>query len=328
MSGKIPFTLEQVEADLRSVIDAMGGILVALFHFPDEMRDQFLGIDIGDREWWEGAYSDGPSDDLVSRIPLDRHPMVDVVRQAYAYAYQLDGAPSDESDIEMLCDDVAPVSDHLPITYINGLPTQVNYVNGLPGEKDTGMGRIRLVLDTFSARYQLNSGQPMTVDELALLADMATGTVRTSLSKEGFRLYVPEPLAAGEIRLGRKNLPEIGRNVLSNEDAKAWLSKRRGFIPNRQPGTGIDWKTAAKNAFSEDVTNFPVVLRRICNLAGIDVFELGNATAKNPTWIEGLLNGEKVEIDVDALVRLARFLHIEPAKFASHAVAHLLDGVH
>lgn len=328
MSGKVPFTLEQVEADLRSIIDAMGGILATLFYFPDEMRDQFLGIEIGDREWWAGAYSDGPGDDLVSRIPLDRHPMVDVVRKAYAYAYQLDGAPSDESDVEMLWYDVAPVSDHLPVTYINGLPTQMNYVNGLSNEKDTGIGRIRRVLDTFTARYELNTGHSMTVDELALLADMATGTVRTSLSKEGFRLYVPEPLASGEFTIGRKNLPEIGRNVLSNEDAKAWLSKRRGFIPNRQPGTGIDWKIVARNAFSEEVTNFPVVLKRICNLAGMDAFDLGTATAKNPVWIEGLLNGEKVEIDMDALVRLARLLHIEPAKFASHAVAHLLDGVH
>lgn len=330
MSGKVPFTIEQIDADLRSLVDATAGILAALFHFTDEMRDQFLGVEVGDQTWWDGAYSDGPDPAIVSSIPLDRHPMVDVVRQAYAYAYQQEGAPS---DVETLWCDVAPVSDHLPTTYVNGLPTQMNQVNGLLHEKDVGVGRIRKVLDTFQARYHLNAGNDLTVDDLALLADMAPTTVRTSLSKEGLRLYDPTPTDPDVLVYGtggattatlRQGRDGPKRNMLANADARDWLSRRRGFIPNMQPGTGIDWKTVARNAFAEDIANFPAVLKRICNLAGMDSSAIRSATGKDLAWVEGLLNGKPVEIDIDALVALAGALHVEPARFASQAVAHLL----
>lgn len=330
MSSKVPYTSDQIDADLRDLIDATGGILAALFHFPDAMRDQFLGVEVGDQEWWDGAYSDGPDEALVAQIPLDRHPMVDVVRQAYAYAYQLDGAPS---DAEALWYEVAPVRDHLPATSINGLPTQMNASGGLPGEKHAGTGRILRVLETFEARYRLNAGLNLAIDDLALLADMAPMTVRTSLSKEGLRLLDPTP-ADGEVTApdsgmaatnpSRAGRDDSKRSMLGNAEAHDWLSRRRGFIPNRQPGTGVDWKVVARSAFSEPVSNFPAVLHRIANLAGMSGSDIAAVAETDIAWAEGLLRGDTVSIDVEAFVRLAQALHVEPANFAGQAVAHLL----
>lgn len=322
MSDKLPISHDQLEDDLRQMTATMMGIVGALFNFPQEMRDQFLGVKIDEEAWAPGFYTDGLDDAQVSRILVEQHPFAAIVRNAYDYAYQVEGAR--DVDLETLWYDVGPVREHLPVQDINGLPTPMNYVDG----------RIRRVLDTFEARYDLNSGSSLSVEQLALLANMAPATVRTSLSKEGLRLIDPTPKGpdvinldpseewgtrpSGLVRKGPK------RSQLSNPEALDWLSRRRGFIPNKQAGTGLDWKTAAKNAFAEDVTNFPAVLKRIVKLAGMKTSEVSAATARDDSWVEGLIGGKRVEIDVGALVRLADLLQVPPAKFASLAVAHLL----
>lgn len=324
MNDKIPVSRDQLEDDLREMTAVMVGIVGALFHFPQKMRDQFLGVEIDEEAWSPGFYTEGIDDGEVAQISVEQHPFAAIVRHAYDYAYQVEG--THDFDLEMLWYDVAPVREQLPAQDINGLPTPMNYVDG----------RIRKVLDTFEARYELNSGNSLSVEQLALLANMSPATVRTSLNKEGLRLVDPTPKGlnvvsldtseewgtkpSGYIRKGPK------RNQLGNPEALDWLSRRRSFIPNKQVGTGVDWKTAARNAFSEDVRNFPAVLKRIVNLSGINTPEIAAATQKSETWVEGLIDGVSVEINIAALVRFADLLHVPPARFASQAVAYLLEA--
>lgn len=323
MSDKLPISRDQLEDDLRQMTAVMAGIVGALFHFPKDKRDQFLGVKIDEDIWTPGFYTDGLDDAQISKIIIDQHPFVIIVRDAYDYAYQVEGAR--DIDLETLWYEVAPVRDQLPSQDINGLPTPMNYTDG----------RIRRVLDTFEARYDLNSGAALTVEQLALLANMAPATVRTSLSKEGFRLLEPDVSGPNDLVFDpaadwgtvppRRPNKKPKRNELSNPDAVDWLSRRRGFIPNKQAGTGLDWKTAARNAFAEDITNFPAVLKRIVNLAGMETREISAAITRDTNWVEGLIGGKRVEIDVEALVRFADLLQVPPARFASQAVAHLLE---
>ena len=190
------------------------------------------------------------------------------------------------------------------------------------------------MLDTFDARHDLKERRPLTVEQLALLANMSAATVRTSLNKEGLRLMEPSSAGDGsdpdisETLASRPRgyaRPMPRRNLLGNPEARDWLSRRRSFIPNKQAGTGVDWKAAARNAFAEPVGNFPAVLKRIVKLSGIATSEIATATQKNETWVEGLIGGSPVEIDVAALVRFAELLEVPPPRFASDAVAHLLN---
>lgn len=323
MSDKIAISREQLEDDLRQMTAVMVGIVGALFHFPKAMRDQFLGVKIDEEAWTPGFYREGIDDDDIARFSMEQHPFVAIVRHAYDYAYQVEGAH--DFDLEALWYDVAPVREQLPAQDINGLPTPMNYVDG----------RIRKVLDTFEARYDLNSGNSLSVEQLALLASMSPATVRTSLNKEGLRLVDPAPKGSKVIQLDpseewgtrpsgyEKKGPK--RNQLGNPEALDWLSRRRSFIPNKQVGTGVDWKTAARNAFAEEVSNFPAVLKRIVKLSGISTSEIVAVTQKSESWVEGLIGGVGVEIDIAALVRFADLLHVPPARFASQAVAYLLE---
>lgn len=323
MSDKIPISRDQLEDDLRQMTAVMVGIVGALFHFPKAMRDQFLGVKIDEEAWSPGFYTDGIDDGDIARFNVEQHPFVAIVRHAYDYAYQVEGAH--DFDLEVLWYEVAPVREQLPAQDINGLPTPMNYVDG----------RIRKVLDTFEARYDLNSGKSLSVEQLALLANMSPATVRTSLNKEGLRLVDPTPKGPGVISLDpseewgtrpsgyEKKGPK--RNQLGNPEALDWLSRRRSFIPNKQVATGVDWKTAAKNAFAEDVSNFPAVLKRIVKLSGISRPEIAAAVQKSEDWVDGLIGGERVEIDIAALVRFAGLVQVPPARFASQAVAHLLE---
>ena len=66
------------------------------------------------------------------------------------------------------------------------------------------------------ARAHLDEGHSLTVDELSLLADMNERSVRNATSAEGeSRLAVDE------------------RGVATNEEARRWLAKRRGFKPTQ-----------------------------------------------------------------------------------------------
>lgn len=323
MSDKLPISRDQLEEDLRQMTAVMAGIVGTLFHFPQKMRDQFLGVEVDEETWRPGFYTDGLGSAQTSRISVEQHPFAAIVRDAYDYAYQTEDAR--DVDLETLWQEAAPVRDHLPAFDINALPTPMNYRDG----------RIRKVLDTFEARYELNSGGSLSVEQLALLANMAPATVRTSLSKEGLRLLDPNVSGPNDIvfdpdvewgmippRQVRKG-PK--RNELSNPDASDWLSRRRGFIPNKQAGTGLDWKDVAKNAFAEDITNFPAVLKRIVKLAGLETPEISATIGKDASWVEGLIGSERVEIDIAALVRFANLLQVPPARFTSQAVAHLLE---
>tara|TARA_R100000750_G_C2345669_1_gene96215 strand:- start:695 stop:1246 length:552 start_codon:yes stop_codon:yes gene_type:complete len=127
--------------------------------------------------------------------------------------------------------------------------------------------------------------------------------VRSSLSKEGFRLEQPDTV--GEDRSSYK---------LSANDALQWLSRRRGFIPNATDPSPDRHRIAIRETLADLSIPFPTAVTRTAELAGLSDMK---GSGIDPEWYVGLVEGLAVVPDVEALVALAAALDVPPADFAA-----------
>lgn len=291
---------EGIEDQLRDLIIAQASIIHVLGPDSSEACDAFLGV--------SGIVPDlgNMSDEEKARIDIKRHGVYRLVRHAYDFAYQLDGYRdlSSEDIYEITCG----LLNGYPQTDMHGEPT------GLSKFNDKSLKR---VLETCIARYRWsNEGEGLTVRELSLLANLGEPTVRSSISKEGFRL---EAQFSDE---------EDARSTLSADDASQWLSRRRSFIPNRDGVSPELRSVLVSKTLDSCESDFPAALERILEILETDLDKLTKDAKLAEGWIENLYAGRPVDIDVPALKRMANSLNADIPDFVSKAVRHLLRLAH
>lgn len=294
----IPHDWPEIEGQVREAIIAMASILQT-FGPQDEGATvtAFLGqqVEIANREWM--------SPEEIESIDIVRHAIHGHARAAWCYAYQLDGWKdfTPEHWHEISC---GLLGGGYALTDSEGEPTGLDFRNDLP---------LRRILETALARWNWTEhDSDLTVRELGLLSNMAETTVRSSLSKEGFRLEPP------------KNIGDESRSsyTLSANDALQWLGRRRGFIPNAIDPSPDRHRIAIREILADLSIPFPTAVKRTAELAGLSVT---NGSGIDPEWYAGLVEGLAVVPDVNALVALAAALDLPRADFAARGVRHLLE---
>lgn len=154
---------------------------------------------------------------------------------------------------------------------------------------------LRRMLETFFARWTLNvENGAITIRELALLANMTVPAVRTSLSKEGFKLEKwQSSLKAGE---------DEGGYRLPSGDALLWLSRRRGYILNRASLNFDDHGPVVTQILSNAELDFVTALAHIMGFTGQTVDGIAIESGQDQKWLRALFGGEAAAIDLPAVV--------------------------
>lgn len=307
-TGEIPYTWELMEQQIKEAILCQASILEAFG--PSQKQGavpEYLGID---PEWFKDHFVEEVSDIDITQYGLYFHAKV-----AYDYAYQV--SDIDSHVVLSSWHSVDGLVQGFPETDADGEPSPFCRLNDFP---------LRRMLETFYARFGLLGGnatyehQP-SIRELALLANMTVPAVRTSLSKEGFKLVKATGVTRG-------NQEESGFR-LDVEDAKLWLSRRRGFIPQRDATDPAQIERAVSDIVTDRSMPFPDAVRRIIDLRKLDVGGICMEFGLDPTWLSGLIAGQPIAPDVQVLRTLSSALKVTPADFVSSGVryAMLAEGV-
>jgi hypothetical protein len=302
-AGEIPYTWQQIEDQIQKAILCQASILLAYGPYEDEriVRD-FLGLS-------SSAKVDPKemSKDEIAAIDITRHTLHAHVRVAYDYAYQR--VPIDRLTAETCWHEVVGILEGFPQTDAQGEPSPLCKLNDFP---------LRRVLETFIARFTLFDPEinlDMTIRQLAFLSNMTVPAVRTSLSKEGFKL---EKTA----QTSRSRLDDVSFK-LAAEDSRTWLSRRRGFIPQNSQDKAAEDHQIIEQLLTDKAANFSGLLSRLFDLRQIpmeECIEIG----LDQVWVSKLLAGEDAGSDIDALRRLARALELPEPEFSAAAVLHLV----
>lgn len=295
--GQIPYTWDEIEVQIKRNVVAMADILAVYGPYNNALLDLFLGCDTSQ------LLTDEITGEQFGALDVSNHGIYILAKRAYAYAYQLDGAEVVTGDdwyeaTGLLERGYAQIDRH-------GEPAPLNERLDQP---------FRRMIETFYARWDLNNhGSGMSVRRLALLANMSMQAVRNSLSKEGYKLELK--VSGGD---------DEHSFELPASDALTWLSKRRGYIPNRMGIRMDDPNIAVAETLNKGDIGFPEILDRLVTISRKSASDLASASGAPKNWIDRLLSGEPVEVDLTALVALGRELGADPAKFTGRAVEHLV----
>lgn len=306
-STNAPFSWDQIEAQVRDAVLCQLSILEGFGPCDDELLRRYLGID---PDLLEADASVEERAAVLRSIPVKRHHLHALARCAYDYAYQLDGRDvmSETEHYEIVCG----VFDGFPQTDKHGNPSPMSRDNDEP---------LRRVFETAVARWNLYSDDydsGLSVRELALLSNMTVPAVRTSLSKEGFKLEASQ--VRGEP--GRREDDKAAK--LSAEDSLLWLSRRRGFVANRDVAVKPANELVGE-IFADADQSFSQALRRAMIAQKVDPESLADQIGTSKAWIEQLSGGEVAEINIVSLRALARLFTLPEPEFVSRAVRHLLS---
>lgn len=249
------------------------------------------------------AYTEMLGDSNADEYTFDikRHRVYSVVERCYAYAYQLQGHDKIEEEdwfeSEMLLNGGMPVYTHNQES-----PLMANLASPL-----------RTVLETFFARYGMNVlGKPLNIRELGLLAGMTESVARASLSKEGFKLE----------RSGSSDESAI----LSSEEALRWLTKRRGFIPNKGEALEGQKKAIVEGLVFDQSIEFAEIISELSRRYGSDIFEFTQKMSDaDKNWVLEFFKRDKPDIRLDLLKTVAQELEAPEAMFVGRAVTHLMS---
>jgi hypothetical protein len=307
-TNHIPHTWKEIEDQVREAILCQLSILQHFGPHDEKLGQLYLGIDPDLLDPSEVERTAEEKSQILSSIPLERHNLHRLARNAYSYAYQLEGweraMPDDYYEI------ACGVMNGFPQADMHGNPSPLSSINDFS---------LRRMLDTFLARWQLHDEgitTGLSVRELALLSNMTVPAVRTSLSKEGFKL----DLNPDRTNTGRGD--DKGA-TLSVDDAHLWLSRRRSFTPNgSRKGEAPDAVIA--RIFGNAEYTFDHALRQAIIALRTDAASLAAEVNVPVDWIDGLAKGEMAEIDIPALRALARLLKIAEPEFVGRAVQQLI----
>ncbi|GER07814.1 hypothetical protein GCM10007972_17100 [Iodidimonas muriae] len=295
MAQTIPHEWPEIEAQVRDAIIAMASILQRFGPHDDGTTvASFLGQPV------EFAGKDMMSDEEIASVDITRHQLYDFVRAAWCYAYQVEGWQDFTSDVwhDVCCG------------LLSGGYAQADNEGEPTGFWDKSHSSLYRVLETAVTRWNLtHENSDLNVRELALLSNMTEATVRSSLSKEGFKLEQPK------VENNEKSY------ILSSAEARQWLSRRRGFIPNATAPSPDKLRITIRETLADRSVPFPTALKRMAQLA--QSTKAGEVEI-NLDWYLGLIEGRAVSPDVDALIALADAFDVPRAEFAARGVEHLL----
>ena len=298
----IPYSWAEIEDDIQMAIIAQADILGTYGPNSLEVVDAYLGVSgitIGFQE----------TQDEMDSIPLERHLIYGLCQRAYKYAYQLDGW---EEFSEECWYEIPGLLNGFPRTDMHGEMSPFDPQLRSP---------IRTMLKTCFARAmlygELCSGPfDLSIKDLSLLANMTIPAVRTSLSKEGFRLDGRD--------IGKR--PDHGdRATLASDDAHIWLSRRRGFIPNRKIPEADHQSLQVQEVLTNTDLAFDKVMLRLMQITGVKQTTLVDVTGMSIEWVSALVKGDYVACDAEALCAIARVFDAKEANFTPLALRHLLS---
>ncbi|WGV16009.1 hypothetical protein [Fuscovulum ytuae] len=300
-----PYTWEEIEKQVRTAVLRQLNSLIYFGPQDEAIARAFAGVD---PELFDPWLDSDRASNADQTFPVERHGIYTVSRQAYAYAYQTDAwFSATEETYHLAC---ALLDGAYALADTDGELSPLAKLNDPP---------LRRMLETFVARWKLSNEEyrsGLTVRELALLSNMTVPAVRTSLSKEGFKLEANYRTDAAKDENG----------VLSEEDAVVWLSRRRGFVPTRTDsprGSSGLTTTAAVQQWLETLS-FTAALQRILASNETDASSLAAKLDLDPVWLTNLAAGKAVALNVDGLRQLSRHLGADEAVFVSKAVHHLI----
>jgi len=297
-SSQIPYTWEEIELQVRKNIVAMADILAVFGPSKSSaLLDLFLGCDTSE------IHTDDITDEQLKALDVSNHGIYRLVRVAYDYAYQVDGAERADGD------DWYEVGALLGNTYAqtdrHGEPAPLYERWEQP---------LRRVLETFFARWDLNNNSGgMSVRKLSLLSNMSAQAVRNSLSKEGLKL---------ELRVSGSD--DDNSYELNASDALEWLSKRRGYISNRLDIQMNDPTIASTELLNSKDLDFVEAVNRLTKIRFQPVEKLPEVSGKPDQWVRDFLGGKSVDIDLTAIAAIGQALGADTAKFTGRAVEHLM----
>ncbi len=299
-TNHVPYTWDEIDAQVRRAILCQASVLAGTGPDDTGLFHSYLGLQ---------------TDELIEDIdpmavPVERHELFRMATKAYAYAYQLDGL--EHASTELFHDVVCGVLNGFPQADMAGEPSPLCRLNDFP---------LRRMFETFLARWYLFEEElchGLTSRELALLSNMTIPAVRTSLSKEGFKLTFLSELSESSRKEDDRGA------VLEPDQARLWLARRRGFIPNRN-APSADPQEQITQIFGHPDAPFDLILTKVLPLANLTPVELAKAIDRPAAWVEGLLSGQAVETDVPALRAIARVLKRPEPAFVARAVEHLVS---
>lgn len=299
-TGEIPYSWEEIENQVREAILAQATILG--MYGPQSERalvHAYLGVDF---DAWD--YQDMTEEQIAS-IDLSRHYVHRLARFAYHYAYQLDGMQIDTGEAWY---ETRGLLAGFPRTDWQGNLSPFHPIEDAP---------LRRMFETFFARWSLNVERgDMSVRQLSLLANMTVPAVRTSLSKEGYKL---------EKRSRKEEEDEFDTGfTLEAGGALRWLSQRRGYIPNRQAAGADDRTLVIPSILDTPDIPFPEAVKRIMEFLKVTPADISASTGRDEAWLRSLLAGQAATCDLSTLRSLAKALSAPEPTFVGMAVTHLL----
>lgn len=305
-SPQAPYTWNEIEADVRSAILCQFDQLRFLGPRSSELQALFLGLTADQVEHLGGENRT----QIGVSFALERHHLHALARNAYGYAYQLDGWERATYEDHYMID--CGVLPGFPQSDMDGEPSPLSSSHDFP---------LRRVFETFLARWNLYNpdyGGGLSVRELALLSNMTVPAVRTSLSKEGIKLDLASARGEGNRRDDDRSA------TLNVRDALRWLEGRRGFVPNRGKGIGSSATSVAEIFAGCDVP-FDEALRKAFATLRTDTAEVATAASIPSAWLSELVEGRPAEIDLEGLRSLARTLQVPEADLVAQGVRHLIS---
>ncbi|AML51053.1 hypothetical protein [Falsihalocynthiibacter arcticus] len=307
-TGEIPYSWPKIEEQIEGAIMAQASVLEAIGpKCEGKLVKLYLGIS-------DEVYSDI---DFLTHTGIDitRHQLYDHIKTAYDYSYQL-RTFDDLEPIHKIWYNVVKLQEGFIQTWMGefGEPSPFHEWYDFP---------IRKMLDTFLARFSLfeHEESDLTIRDLSLLANMKVSAVRTSLSKEGFKL-----VKSIEIGKDGKDGKESTVFRLNSDDAKLWLSRRRGFIPQRTNTGEERVHQSIDQLLSDREIEFPQALVRMTAVRKTDVPNIAEKAGVDLEWLSSLINGQIVSADVEALCAIARVLDISTPEFAGAGVRYILKN--
>ncbi|MCB6179035.1 hypothetical protein LHP98_12960 [Rhodobacter sp. Har01] len=309
-SNSAPYTWEEIEDQVRKAILCQLSILRLFGPSSEKLGELYLGIDPDLLDNYDPDRKAGWLEEVLQSIPLHRHYLHRLARNAFAYAYQLDGCEAANYE-DYHCVECALVGG-FPQSDEDGEPSPLSSINDFP---------LRRMFETFIARWDLYNEEydwGLSVRALSLLSNMTIPAVRTSLSKEGFKLDV----VAAQGDTGRRDDDKSAK--LSCAEALRWLSRRRGFVPNRVAMKDSSDIAITDILASPDLT-FDQALQKAVVASGKNADVLASSIGTSPAWIESVVTGAVANIDVVALRNLARELRVSEPDFVAKAVRHLIS---
>lgn len=207
---------EEVVSDIKTTILGLAslinvfkpGIAGDLFNLPNiedrtDLMYNYDGVDVDDIETYEIYHK---------------------AKEAYDFAYQKRYFSEEDDDEER---DYFYGKMGIFLEICRALPNYDPEASSTPiCRKHTPLN---VLYRTLGARIKLHSGEDLDIEGLSVLAGMNPMSVRSSISRDGYKL---KPLSLEPLSLEPRENKSL--YVLSNEDALNWLSRRRLFIPKRK----------------------------------------------------------------------------------------------